>query len=335
MLSKPGSIFAHGYLKRGFGFVLYPRIDRGSMIPGYVAIWHGLPSNRSMFAIEPKNLVDQRGKRPRLHPFEKLNIICSLSYAVRIKLLQSSDAPSLRTEGKEEGHDSVTSEESSEHPDQTLDAIQFSLEEDIVNEIRTYLSPSPGFNNIVLEELHINHFSVHFPCLETVIRYLIDSHGSPSRVLELLRVVIAATSPQRKRQLARSFMVPSCQRRSQLKAFLSRRVKPILKGKGYGPEYLKEFDIITKAKHSSFNSRKRDTGGLIEERNREFVKVSMNEYRKGRQTSKNMVVGTTMCTEAEWDARFAELEKTRVGLKRNVTKAMQKRGKMSTLTMKE
>lgn len=61
--------------------------------------------------------------------------------------------------------------------------------------------------------------------------------------------------------------------------------------------------------------------------------MSVNEYKKGRQTTKDLIEGTTMCTDAEWDARLTELNKTRVGLKRSCYKALQKRGRMSTLRL--
>lgn len=72
---------------------------------------------------------------------------------------------------------------------------------------------------------------------------------------------------------------------------------------------------------------------MIEQRNRGFLKVSTNEYKKGRLTTEDLVKGTELCTQQEWDARYSELKKTKVALKRSITRAMTKRGKMSKLRL--
>ncbi len=315
---------------------VYPRIDGGRVQPGYVAIWHGLPSNRNIFATESKKLLKERGKPTKLHPFDSFNIICSLPYSVRIDLLCSFDRESATAvEEKEDEHVSTVSHDSAKYSDEILNAVQFSLEEDISHEIQNYLGPSPIFNNISLGEPHNpgNQFTLHFPCLDTVIKGLEASDGTSARVLEIVQMAIAATNPQTIGQVARSITLPIGQRRAQLKSYLTLRIEAILMQKGYTPVSLKEFRITTKAKHSWFSSSKRDTGKLIEERNRQFVRVPTNEYRKGRLTTEDLVEGTELCTELVWDARSRELEKTKVALKRSITRAMTKRGKMSTLKL--
>jgi hypothetical protein len=316
---------------------VYPRIDGGRIQPGYVAIWHGLPSNRNIFATESKKLLKERGKPTKLHPFDSFNIICSLPYSVRIDLLCSFDRESATAlEEKEDEHVSIVSQDSANYSDEILNAVQFSLEEDVSHEIQNYLGPSPIFNNISLGESHNpgNQFKIHFPCLGAVLQGLEASDGTSARVLEILRMAIAATNPQTIGQVARSITLPIGQRRAQLKSYLTQRIEAILTQKGYTPVSLKEFRITTQAKHSRFSSNKRDTGKLIEERNRQFVKVPTNQYRKGRLTTEDLVQGTELCTELEWDARCRELEKTKVALKRSITRAMTKRGKMSTLKLK-
>ena len=315
---------------------VYPRIDGGQIHPGYVAIWHGLPSNRNVFATESKNLLEERGKVRKLHSFDSFNIICSLSYALRIHLLCSFDGESATAVGeKEDGHASVISQDSAKYSDEILNAVQFSLEEEVSHEIQNYLGHSPTFNKIALGKSQApgNQFEVHFPCLETVLQGFEGLDGTSPRVLEILRMSITATNPQTVGQVARSLTLPIGQRRAQLKSYLIRRIESVLTHKGYSPALLEEFRITTQDKHSRFSSTKRDTWKLIEERNRQFVKVPMNEYRKGRVTTEDLVEGTELCTENEWDARCREVEKTRVELKRSVTRVMTKRGKMSTLKL--
>ena len=315
---------------------VYPRIDGGRIQPGYVAIWHGLPSNRNIFATELKKLLKERGKPTKLHPFDSFNIICSLPYSVRIDLLGSFDRESATAvEQKEDEQVSIASQDSANYSDEILNAVQFSLEEEVSHEIQNYLGPSPIFNNISLGEPRNpgNQFKIHFPCLNTVLQGLEVSDGTSARVLEIIQMAIAATNPQTIGQVARSIALPIGQRRAQLKSYLTLRIEAILMQKGYTPVSLREFRFTTQAKHSWLDSSKRDTRKLIEERNRQFVKVPMNEYRKGRLTTEDLVKGTELCTELEWDARSRELGKTKVALKRNITRAMTKRGKMSTLNL--
>ncbi|KAE8448991.1 hypothetical protein EG329_008579 [Mollisiaceae sp. DMI_Dod_QoI] len=336
---------------------VYPKIDGGKIQPGYVAVWHGLPSNRNIFATESKKLLEERGKPKKLHPFDSFNIICSLSYSLRIGLLGSFDRASATIveeredeyvsdeeredeyapdEEREDEYVSVSSPGSANHSDEILNAVQFSLEEDVSREMQNYLGPSPIFNNISLGESHNpgNQFDIHFPCLGTILQRIEASDKIPPRVLEIIQIAIAATNPQTIGQIARSIALPIGQRRAQLKSYLTQRIEAILTQKGYTPVSLKEFRITTQAKHSRFSSNKRDTGKVIEERNRRFVKVPMNEYRKGRLTTEDLVEGTELCTELEWDARCQELEKTKTALKSSITRAMTKRGKMSTLKLK-
>ena len=315
---------------------VYPRIDGGRIQPGYVAIWHGLPSNRNIFATESKKLLKERGKPTKLHPFDSFNIICSLPYSVRIDLLGSFDREAATAvEEKEDEHGSIVSQDSANYSDKILNAVHFSLEEDVGHEIHNYLGPSPIFNNISLGEPHNpgNQFKIHFPCLDTVLQRLEALDGTSARVLEIIQMAIAGTNPQTIGQVARSITFPIAQRRAQLKSYLTLRVEAILMQKGYTPVLLREFRITTQAKHSRFSSSKRDTGKLIEERNRQFVNVPTNEYRKGRLTTEDLVKGTELCTELEWDTRSRELEKTKVALKTSITRAMTKRGKMSTLKL--
>lgn len=315
---------------------VYPRIDEGRMQPGYVAIWHGLPSNRNVLATVPKKLLKERGKPMKLHPFDSFNIICSLPYSLRTDILDYFDGDSAIAVGEEEDeHASAASQDSTNYSDEILNAVQFSLEEDVSHEIQNYLGPSPFFNNISLGKPHIpgSHFKIHFPCLDTIMHRLEALDGTSARVLEILRMAIAATNPQTIRQVARSITLPIGQRRAQLKLYLTERIEAILTQKGYTPVLLKEFRVTAQAKHSRFSSSERNTGKLIEERNRQFVEVPTNEYRNGRLTTEDLVAGTELCTEQEWDARCREMEKTKVVLKRSITSAMSKRGKMSKLKL--
>jgi hypothetical protein len=320
-------------------FLVCPVCPRTDSEPsdGYVAIWHGLPSNRNILSTESKKLLEERGKPKKLHPFDSFNIICSLPYSLRIDLLDSfSTVPTPVVERTRDDDSSAASQDPTPYSDEILNAVQFSLDERINHEIETYLRPSPFINNISLGSTHnpLNEFRTHFPCLNTVLSKLHSSTNTPSpRLLEILKLALAATNPQTITQIPRSLMLPLLHRRSQLKAHLLALIETLLSSKSYTPTLLKEFRSSAQTRHSCFNSHKRDTAKLILERNKQFVKVSMNTYLKGRVGTEDLVVGTQVCGEEEWDARCEKMERERGSLKRSVTRAMAKRGKMSTLKL--
>ena len=311
-----------------------PRIDGGKICPGYIAVWHGLPTQGNVFATEPKELKKMRGRPPKLHPFESFNIIRSLPCRLRARLLCSFDKePTVGVEDSKDGGASITSQNSANYSDDILNAVQYSLEEDVTNEIQDYLNPSPIINNISLDVSKdpADQFSIHFPCVETVLEQFNASDNISTHALLILQTTIAATEPQNKRQIMRNIAFPIGQRRAQLKCYLIRRVETILAEKGYSPANLKEFRLTTKAKmlSSRFGSSTGNISKLIEDRNRKFAEVSTNEYRNGRQTTRDLVQGTQMCSEDEWDAKFREIEQTEIRLQRRVTRAMTTRGRMS------
>jgi hypothetical protein len=317
---------------------VYSRIDGGKTCPGYIAVWHGLPTQGNIFATEPKELQKERGRPPKLHPFESFNIIRSLPCRLRVRLLCSfNKEPTTVAEESKDGGVSIISQNSTNYPDDILKAVQYSLEEDVTNEIQDYLNPSPIINNISLgvSEDPTDQFSIHFPCVETILQQFNASVNISTHVLEILQIAIVATKPQSKRQLMRNIALPIGRRRAQLKYYLIRRVETILTKKGYSPANLKEFRLATQAnQHSSrFSGSTRDISKFIEDRNRRFAEVSTNEYRNGRQTTRDLVQGTKMCSEDEWNAKFSEMEQTEIHLQRRVTRAMTTRGRMSTLNL--
>jgi hypothetical protein len=299
---------------------------------GYVAVWHGLPVHGKICATESKDLIKQRGQAPKLHPFDSFNIVSALPCLLRIRLLCSFDTADSdeSDKGRDEGTPSTTSDDPASYSNETLDAVQFSLEEDVCNEIRNYLDEEPLINNITLGSKSPNdQFKVHFRCLETILQQIEACDSVPLRALEVLRTAIAATNPQRKRQVAREFTVLFDQRRAQLRSYVTKRVETLLQGKGYGAEDLKAFRASIK--HSRLSSTMRNTAQRIEAQNVKFTGVYTEEYRKGRKTTQDLVPKTAICTVTEWDARYQEIEKTQHKLKRSVTKAFEKRARMSTL----
>lgn len=315
---------------------IYPRTDGARPHNGYIAVWHGLPTSGSILATESKTLVKERRKEPKLHSFDSFNIVAALPCLLRIRLLCSFDRE--QGEGdenlkeKDEGAPSIDSDDSASYSHETLNAVQYSLEEDVCTEIKNYLNGVSLLSNITLGSKSAQHqFRVHFPHLESILHQFEDCEGTPLRALEVLKTAIAATNPQKKTQVAREFALPFGHRRAQLKSYLTKRVEGLLQGKGYGPDRLKTFrkSVI----HSRFNSSQRNTARNIEARNVEFTGVYTEEYRKGRKTTRDLVPKTVMCTAAEWDARHQEIEKTQHKLKRSVTKALNKRARMSTLKL--
>ncbi|KAE9381854.1 hypothetical protein N431DRAFT_491158 [Stipitochalara longipes BDJ] len=312
---------------------IYPRADGARPHNGYVAVWHGLPARGNILAAESKPL--ERGQQPKLHAFESFNIVSALPCLLRIRLLCSFDREQDNgggLKGKDEGTPSIDSDDPASYSHETLNAVQYSLEEDVCNEINNYLSAVPLINNIALgSKTSSDQFKVHFPCLETILQQIGACEGTPVRAFEVLKTAMAAANPQKKRQVAREFTIPFGQRRGQLQSYLTKRVEGLLRDKGYGPDQLKAFHASIR--HSRFSSTQRNTGRIIEARNVQFTGVYTEEYRKGRKTTQDLVPKTVMCTAAEWDAKYQEIERTQHRLKRSVTKAFEKRAKMSTLKL--
>jgi hypothetical protein len=210
--------------------------------------------------------------------------------------------------------------------------VQYSLEEDVCKEIKNYLSEVPVIDNLTLGSRNpCDQFWVHFPCLKIILQQVEAREGISVRALEILKTAIAATNPQNKIQVARQFTIPFGQRRAQLKSYLTKRVEALLRNKGYGADALKVFRASIK--HSRFSSAHRNTTKIVEARNVEFTRVYTEEYRKGRKTTQDLIPKTTICTAAEWDARYREIEQTQHKLKRSVTRALEKRARMSTLKL--
>ncbi|KAN0122124.1 hypothetical protein V8E51_000450 [Hyaloscypha variabilis] len=313
---------------------VYPRVDGARPHNGYVAVWHGLPTKGNILAAESKPL--ERGLQPKLNPFESFNIISALPCLLRIRLLCSFDREHEDSAGslkeKDEGTPSIDSDDPASYSPEILNAVQYSLEEDVCNEIKNYLGAAPLIDNPTFgSKTSHDQFKVHFPCLNTIIQQVETCEGTPARALEVLKTAMAATNPQKKRQVAREFTLPFGQRRGHLQSYLTKRVESLLRDKGYEPDRLKAFRASIK--HSRMSGSLRNTAKIVEARNVEFTGVYTEEYRKGRKATQDLVPKTVLCTAAEWDTRYQEIEKTRHRLKRSVTKAFEKRAKMSTLKL--
>lgn len=130
---------------------VYPKVDGSRTHEGYIAVWHGLPAKGNLFATETKDLVKRRGQWAKLYAFDSFNIICALPCSLRIRLLCSFDRSTSEDDAEKDevqGTPSVRSDECARYSEETLDAVQFSLEEDLCHEIKTYLDQGPLMNNI-------------------------------------------------------------------------------------------------------------------------------------------------------------------------------------------
>jgi hypothetical protein len=304
---------------------------------GYVAIWHGLPRNTPFLSTEPKGLHSRPQDKKILHEFESFNIVCSLPFALRLHLLsvKSIESDLDLSDNIKKGHLSVESEISTKASDDTLDALEFSLEEDVIREIEGFLTGSPLINSIDLSRTKpYNEFEVHFPRLSCLLRHESDGSGRPAqRILNIIRYSIASTFPQTKRQISRSFVIPIGQRRSHLHEYLTKNFKLALKSRGYKEADLKQFFTSVKSLHSRYESDKRNMSKIIQERNAKFTRCPVHIYQLGRQTTENVFPGTEKCTAEEWDALFREIETEGKRIKDKLKSAVEERAAMSTLRL--
>ncbi|CZR55745.1 uncharacterized protein PAC_05633 [Phialocephala subalpina] len=256
---------------------VFPRADGSRVHSGFVAIWHGLPPNRDIFATEYKDVQKQRGQAPKLHPFDSFNIVCALPCLLRIRLLYS-----------------LSQDSNDDENDSNKDKVFASILEHGSQEHSTHAKDPCDQSEVRL----------HFSCLDTILQQVESCEEIPPRALEVLGVALATTNPQKKRHIARDFTIPFGKRRAQLKLYLVKRVETLLRNKNYSTEELKQFRIFVREKHSRFSSRKRNIAKAIEQRNGKFTKLTSHEYQKGRQTTRSLVPRTELCTVAEWDARY-------------------------------
>jgi hypothetical protein len=306
--------------------------------PGFVAIWHGLPQSTTLFATETKPLQTRRGLPPTLNSYDSYNIVCALPFHRRVSFLFSpqDQGSEINMKAKDEGGSAEVSVESFIHSDYVLDASQLSIQEELVSEILNFLRRGPWFNNIKFDKKRTpyDEFGVHFPCSEIFFQSIsVETETLSERVLEILRFVIAATSPQSKRQIARSVFMGFGQRRVDLQNCLIQRIRDLLRDKGYSPLELDGFLTSVRSLHSRSNGQRRNTAKVIEARNSKFCKCSGHQYRNGRQTVQKIVPKTLQCTAAEWNARCQALRNSGTRIQRLTTSAQKRRATMSTLKL--
>lgn len=307
--------------------------------PGFVAIWHGLPQSTTLFATETKPLQTRRGLPPTLNSYDSYNIVCALPFHRRVAFLFSpqDQGSEINMKAKDEGGTSEASVESFVHSDYVLDAAQLSIQEELVSETLNFLHRGPWFNNIKFDKKKrkpYDEFGVHFPCSEIFFQSIsVEKETLSERVLEILRFLIAATSPQSKRQIARSFFIRFGQRRVDLQNCLIERIRDLLRDKGYSPLELDGFFTSVRSLHSRSNGQRRNTAKVIEARNSKFCKCSTHQYRNGRQTVQKIVPKTLQCTTADWNARCQALTSSGKRIQRLTTSAQKRRATMSTLKL--
>ncbi|KAH8600119.1 hypothetical protein B0O99DRAFT_737601 [Bisporella sp. PMI_857] len=300
--------------------------------PGYIAVWHGLPRNASFLATEVRNTDGRDWRHAGLHDFDSFNIICSLPFTVRLDLLCF---PEFKTNpnhpGEKEENDKHSSDASTAISDNILDAVQFSLEEDIVQEIRGFLTGGPLINNINLSSTKpYNVFEMNFPRTSRLLRQVaIDTEDLPERLINLIRYAISSTLPQSKRQAARSIIMPIGQRRSHLRKYLTKHFSLALQSRNYNEAELKRFfDSVKSLHNATWNMEE-----VICDRNAKFTKCSTHVYRLGRKMTHMIVSGTEKCTADEWDRRFKASQKRKGMIEHDLKLSVKKRAEMSTLRL--
>lgn len=306
--------------------------------PAFVAIWHGLPQSTVLFATEAKQLQSRQGLVPKLNSYDYYNIVCAIPFDRRVSFLSSPPDQGFDSDvkAKDEGGSSKSSVESFVLSDYVLEAAQLSVQEDLVSEVSNFSHRGPFFNNIKLDRKRkpYDEFVIHFPCLETFFRSIsLETETLSERVLEILRLVIAATFPQSKRQIARSVFLGFGQRRVDLQKCLIQRIRDCLRDKGYSPLELDHFFTSVQTIYSRSDGQRRNTAKVVEGLSSKFCKCSGHQYRMGKQTAQKIVPKTLQCTTAEWNARCQTLKNQGTRIQRLTTSAQKRRATMSTLKL--
>lgn len=295
-----------------------PEIDYGS-----VFVLQGVPHGSQLIASEAQNLQKVKNTSQvgsvatgmngplrsqisfRLNEFERFMIVSSLPTQKRVEMLWSQPSDESSTESR--------------CPQFIADAASLSILAKIGKEIHMLLHKAPWPDPIAFPSRKcppastMQILTLHIPTLCAILEEPHAKEGTapiPNAILDIFHLILASTRPQKKRHIVRSVLTPVCQRRRNLHSFLRRTFSALLKTheSHNTPEAQKEFEAKAKSSHSLRHSARRNTSALITQRIAEFVKKSEHAFKAGHMSGSEIVPGTCIISQAEWDARVQEIK---------------------------
>ena len=151
----------------------------------------------------------------------------------------------------------------------------------------------------------------------------------PETVIEILEYAHASCSPQRKRHIASSILMPIRQRRLLLKKLLGIAISDFLARTGHSKADTASFYKAANSRHSSMESARRDTSKVILSRLSQFTGLSDHAFEHGHLTASKALPRSVSCTVEEWDTRWREIDSRRVKIEGETEAAQEALGRMN------
>jgi hypothetical protein len=184
--------------------------------------------------------------------------------------------------------------------------IALSTQEELVREIRSFLSRCSWPNGIDLNAGARQSLSTHLPAITALLEHPAakSSEPAPPQIFNLLYFALAACEPQKKRQVAKQILLPFGHRGSHLRQALAARFEEMLKRKGTQPNALAQFHKQADSLHSSFSSAKRNTSALLAQDVSNATGKSTHFLTNGRVSMGDVYPRTRLWTEGEWNSQL-------------------------------
>jgi hypothetical protein len=229
-------------------------------------------------------------QRNKLDSYDRYSIVGALSIGRRIDILWSAGTEiETNTIGKD-----------------LMPLIALSTQEELVREIRSFLSRCSWPNGIDLNTGARQSLSTHLPAITALLEHPAaqSSEPAPPQIFNLLYYALAACEPQKKRQVAKQILLPFGHRGSHLRQALAARFEEMLKRKGTRPNALAQFHKQADSLHSSFSSAKRNTSALLAQDVSTETGKSTHFLTSGRVSMGDVYPRTRLWTEGEWNSQF-------------------------------
>jgi hypothetical protein len=289
------------------------RPDRLGFI-GTLLVHRGLPQCSHIIATESSQFADlgrqstvrhagplgrtptRMGRRAatKLDEYDEYSIVGALSINHRVDILWCAG----------------TEAETKAVREDVVHLIALSAQEDLVREIRSFLSRCSWRNSIDLKAKAGQALSTHLPGITALLEHPAakSSDPAPPQIFQLLYFALAACKPQKKRHAAKQIVLPFCHRGCQLHHALAARFEQMLTRKGTEPKALREFRKQADSLHSSFSSAKRKTSAVLAEDVSNATRKSTHYLSTGRLGMGDVYPRTRLWTEEEWNSHLLVMQ---------------------------
>jgi hypothetical protein len=273
---------------------------------GNVLVYRGLPrsafiaaTESSLFANAPQQSSLQLPgtlrraptrtgrRRKKLDSYDQYSIVGALPISKRIDILWSAG----------------TEMEAGTIGEDLMLLIALSTQEELVGEIRSFLSRCSWPNKIDLNTRVRQSLLTHLPSITALLEHPAakSSEPAPPQIFHLLYFALAACEPQKKCQVAKQILLPFGHRGNHLRQALVARFEEMLKRKGTQPNALAQFHKQAASLHSSFSTAKRNTSALLAQDVSTATGKSTHFLTSGRVSMRDVYPRTRLWTEGEWN----------------------------------